>query len=136
VAQASTFPIKIDPIKKGLKMGKNASFSWSDYHESGPYEISLYQGLQLKSTLASGITSTQYTGKIPKSLDKGNYSILITPKNETLVSERYPVTLKKGTSPLLFVGVAALAGGGAFLAMPSPTESEDLPDPPGPPVEN
>ena len=70
VAQATVFPIKISPINKGLKIGKSTNISWSDYHESGPYEVSLYQGLQLKSKLATGLASTQYVGKIPKSLKK------------------------------------------------------------------
>ena len=144
VAQASTFPIKIMPIDKGLKIGKSNSISWTDYHESGPYDVSLFQGRQLKSKLATGVTSTRFTGVIPKSLEKGDYSILITPSDEEYLSERFPVTLRKGVSPLIFVGIAVVGGGGAFLAggggdvtPPSGggggTDTDALPDPPGPP---
>lgn len=146
VAQASTFPIRITPIDKGLKIGKTNNISWMDYHDSGPYDVSLYQGQQLKSKLATGLTSTRYSGQIPKSLEKGDYSILITPSDNDLLSDRYPVTLKKAISPLVFVGAAALAGGGAFLAGSGggdpvtpggggPT-ADGLPDPPGPPGGN
>ncbi len=146
IAQASTFPIKLMPLEKGLKIGKSNTISWVDYHDSGPYDISLYQGTQLKSKLASGLSTTRYTGQVPKSLEKGSYSILITPSNDKYLSERYPVTLKKGVSPLIFVGVAALAGGGAVLAGGSGgdpgtpggggTDGDGLPDPPGPPSGN
>lgn len=143
VAQASTFPIKIAPLDKGLKIGKTNSISWMDYHDSGPYDVSLFQGRQLKSKLATGLTSTRFTGEIPKSLEKGDYTIQITPSSERYLSELYPVSLKKAINPLIFVGIAVVGGGGAFLAGsgggdPGPgggggTTTDGLPDPPGPP---
>ena len=142
VAQATIFPIKISPIDKGLKIGKTNTISWMDYHGSGPYDVSLYQGTQLKSKLASGISTTSYTGEIAKSLVKGNYSILVTPSDDRFLSEQYPVTLKKAINPLIFVGAAALVGGGAFVATsggggdPPVITDTNLPDPPGPPSGN
>jgi len=139
VAQASTYPIQVMPLDKGLKIGKSNTISWTDYHESGPYDVSLYQGGQLKSKLATGLIGTRFNGLIPKSLEKGDYSVLITPSNEKYISERFPVLLKKGINPLIVVGVAVLGGGGVFLAAnggDSGSSDEELPDPPGPPSGN
>ncbi|WP_421764967.1 hypothetical protein [Ekhidna sp.] len=137
--EATRFPIELSDAPKNLKIGKNVNFSWFDYHEEGPYDVELYQGQLLKSTLAEGIESTSYSGKIPKSLDKGNYSIVVVPKGRSeLVSDKIPVVLKKGMNPLLIGGGVLLAGGVVGLAASSGGGEgvEVFDDPPNPPTGN
>ena len=135
--EATQFPIELSDAPKSLKIGKNANISWFDYHEEGPYDVKLYQGLQEKSTLAEGIESTSYSGKIPKSLEKGDYTIVVIPKGRSeLVSDKIPVLLKKGLNPLLIGGGVLLTGGIVGLAASGDRGkggADTFADPPDPP---
>lgn len=139
--EASKYPIEVTDLSNSLKAGKNTSIEWFDYHGEGPYKVEIYQGQLLSATLAEGVSSSSFSGKVPKSLDPGNYTVLITPtKNSNLASERYPVVLKKALNPLIFVGAAVLAGGGAYIATSGGGGGEggveSFEDPPGPPSGN
>ncbi|WP_425392098.1 hypothetical protein [Ekhidna sp.] len=138
--EATRFPVELSDAPKSLKIGKNTNISWFDYHEEGPYDVKLYQGQIEKTTLAEGLESTSYSGKIPKSLEKGNYSIQVIPRGRSeLISDKIPVLLKKGLNPLLIGGGVLLTGGIVGLAASGgggEGGSEVFADPPNPPDGN
>ncbi len=137
-ARASVFPVKIESVSSDvLKIGKKVEISWSDYHESGWYNIELYQEEELKKKLIGHHRGTTFETTLPKDLEKGNYELRVTPTNDPdLYSRGYRVLIKKPLNKILFLVPLAAAGGGFVLLSGGESgdgDSDRLIDPPGPP---
>lgn len=140
--EASIFPVRITTTAKKFKSGKNITIAWDDFHESGWYDVELYQDGLIRKTLVKNHRSTIYTADLPKKMDKGLYEVRVTPSNEKqLYSDNYAVDIKgSGGAGIFIIGGAALAGGGAFAAGlfggddpgGTTTGGTSLPDPPEP----
>lgn len=137
-AVATAFPVQITTTAKKFKKGKNITVSWEDFHDSGFYDIELYQEGYISKSLAKSHRGNSITTTLPKNLEKGTYEVRVTPSNrEELYSEDYPVTIKGGGKGVFFVAGGALAAGaGVFVLGGSSdgggTSTTSLPDPPTP----
>lgn len=136
-AVATAFPVQITTTAKKFKSGKNITISWDDFHESGFYDVELYQNGYINKSLAKSHRGTSLTTPLPKKLDKGEYQVRVTPSNrEELYSEDYLVTVKGGGKGILILAGGAVAGAGVFVLGGSDggggTADSSLPDPPNP----
>lgn len=135
-AEATVFPVQITTTAKKFKSGKNITISWDDFHESGWYDVELYQDGLIRKTLVKNHRSTIYTADLPKKMDKGVYEVRVTPSNEKeLYSDNYSVDIKSsGGAGIFVIGGAALVGGGVYVltAGEDPDGTTSLPDPPEP----
>jgi DUF971 family protein len=138
-AVATAFPVQITTTAKKFKSGKNITISWDDFHDSGFYDVDLYQNGYVNKSLAKSHRGNSLTTPLPKKLPKGTYEIRVTPSNRVeLYSEDYPVTVKGGGMGMLILAGGAAVGAGAFVLGGSDgggggggTDSS-LPDPPNP----
>ncbi len=140
---ATVFPVRItDGTDEKLKIGKDYSITWEDFHESGNYKIELLRNGSIYQILDRSFPGTTYNGVLPETITKGdNYSIRVTPvNNEELASEGYSVSVVKPVGLLVKIAPAVLAGGGAaayFLINTSGDDPTDFPETPGePPIGN
>lgn len=135
-AVATAFPVQITTTAKKFKSGKNITISWEDFHDSGFYDIELYQNSYISKSLAKSHKGNSITTPLPKKMDKGTYEVRVTPSNrEELYSEDYTVDIKTGSKAMVFVAGGVLAGAGVFVlggADPGGTSETGLPDPPSP----
>lgn len=130
---ATTFPVQITSTNKKMKKGKEVTISWQDFHESGWYDIEIYQNDFLFNKLIANHRGTSFTTTLPKKMPKGEYELRVTPTNQQeLFSEDYSVSIKSGKVGLIIGAGGALAGVvGALIILPiPPPQEEDLPIPP------
>ena len=112
---AVEFPVEITSTPSKFKSGKNVTISWTDFQDSGWYDVELYKNGSLIKSLAGNHRGTSLSTQLPKKMEKGAYQIRVTPSNEKkLYSEDYPVNVVGGSPLLLIVGGAA-AGAGVFV---------------------
>ena len=135
-AVATSFPVQITTTDNKFKPGKNITISWDDFHDSGFYDIELYQSGYVAKSLGKSHRGTTITASLPKNLEKGTYEVRVTPSNrEELYSDNYPVTINGGKGIFLIAG-GALAAGAGVLVLGGGDEGgvsdSGLPDPPTP----
>lgn len=138
---AVEFPVEITSTPSKFKSGKTITVSWTDFHDSGWYDVELYKNGSLVQALAGSHRGTTFSTQLPKKMEKGTYQIRVTPSNEKkLYSEDYSVAIGGGSPVLMIVGGAAAgagvfvltAGGGDSAPGGGGTGSTGLPDPPTP----
>ncbi|MFY0690214.1 MAG: hypothetical protein JXQ90_23775 [Cyclobacteriaceae bacterium] len=117
--RASEFPVKVvtKPNSK-WKAGKVVNIEWTDYLEAGWYDVELWQGGELKETLAESHRGLAIESTLPKALDKGkDYEVRVLPTNSKgRYSEMIPVMIV-GFNPWIAIGpaIGAVGTGGFFL---------------------
>ncbi len=135
-AVATAFPVQITTTAKKFKKGKNITVSWEDFHDSGFYDIELYQNGYITKSLAKSHRGTSITTTLPKNLEKGTYEVRVTPSNrEELYSEDYSVAIGGGGKGIFFIAGGALAAGAGVFVLGGgggDTSPSGLPDPPSP----
>lgn len=128
---ATIFPVQVTTNGDKLKRGKSIIISWNDFHESGWYDVDIYQRDILYQKLVGNHRGTSYTTILPKKMPKGEYEIRVTPTNQkNLVSEDYTVSIKSGKGGLIIGAGGVLAGAGVLLISGGDGSDSDLPVPP------
>ncbi len=131
--EATKFPVRITSTENKFKSGKSITISWEDYHESGWYDVELYEGGYISKTLASNYRGKLLSTSLPKKMTKGTYEVRVTPtNNKDLASDDFPVTIAAGGGAGVFIlAGGALAGAGVFV-LTQPDNPDSLPNPPDP----
>ncbi len=134
-AVATLFPVRVEEMENTkLKRGKSVLVSWNDYHESGWYNVDLYQNGEVKANLISNHRGLSYESELPKDLEKGGYEIRVVPSNdERLQSDGYPIVIKGASKALFILGPLVAAGGGFMILNGGESGEAQLPNSPGPP---
>ncbi|MEP0365837.1 MAG: hypothetical protein ABJN36_10150 [Cyclobacteriaceae bacterium] len=140
VAEATAFPVQVKIVGDKFKRGKKMTVSWTDYHESGWYDIEMYRGGTLFKSMVKNHRGTSYSVDLPKKMPKGEYEVRVTPTNDpNFYSEDQSVSVKGGKGGLVFVTLLAAGGGGAYVFLGGggddpggDTDTNSLPDPPTP----
>jgi hypothetical protein len=138
---ATTFPVEMLPSNaKTLKKGKSYTINWSDFNQSGTYDIELLKSGQVFQVLETNYSGTSYTSVIPKSTAKGSdYAIRVTPSSDRqLASEPFPVKIASKSGLIFAILPAVVVGaGGAYYFLNQDdsggSNSDDFPSPPAGP---
>ncbi|MEP4533457.1 MAG: hypothetical protein ABJ004_10240 [Cyclobacteriaceae bacterium] len=132
--KAVTFPVEVMLEKRKFKKGKKINVRWTDFHESGWYDLELYQNGESVHRLIGNHRGTYYSGKLPKDIKSGEYELRVTPSNEkTLHSEQMSVKVTSKGKGLVIGAGSILAGSGVFYLISNGNKEDDLPTPPGVP---
>ncbi|XOV93143.1 MAG: hypothetical protein ACFHWX_00240 [Bacteroidota bacterium] len=135
--EASTFPLVVRADSK-VKKGKGLLASWTGFNTNGPYKVELIDNMDRAITIAEE-NGTSANILLDKDLDKGNYTLRVTPGNNREAYGEAKLKIAGGLNPLLIIAPVALGGGAAayFLLGPTkPDDPEELPTPPDTPPTN
>ncbi len=113
---ATVFPITFtDNTSSKLKIGKEYTVEWDDFHSKGTYKIELLRNGSTYQILQRSYAGTSYSGILPESIVKGdNYQLKVTPvSDESLASEPYGVSVGKPVGLAVKIAPIIAAGGGA-----------------------
>lgn len=136
--KASVFPIKADLKEKpSFRRGKEIDISWTDYHNSGPYDVELRRGDDVIE-MAKNVSANEITTALPKDMEKADDYILQikTANNTRYDSDPIPVQIKnKIPLGILLSGAAVGVGVPIFFIAGGnePPTDEGFADPPGEP---
>ena len=129
--EATTFPLVVRGDNK-VKKGKNLVASWTGYNSSGPYKVELIDNLDRAITLAEE-NGTTVNRALDKDIEKGSYTLRVTPGNNREAYGEMAVKVVGGLNPLFIIAPVALGGGAAaylVLGGGGEPEPDGLPDPP------
>ena len=130
--EATTFPLVVRGDSK-VKKGKNLVASWTGYNSNGPYKVELIDNLDRAITLAEE-NGTSVNRVLDKDIEKGSYTLRVTPGNNREAYGEMAVKVAGGLNPLFIIAPVALGGGAAaYLVLGGGDDEEPsgLPDPPG-----
>ncbi|MEO9476461.1 MAG: hypothetical protein ABJG41_13045 [Cyclobacteriaceae bacterium] len=134
--KAVTFPVEVTMEKRKFKKGKKINVRWTDFHESGWYDLELYQNGVSVHRLIGNHRGTYYSGKLPKNIKSGGYELRVTPSNEkALHSEQMSVKIASKGKGLAIGAGSILAGSGVFYLISNSNKEGNLPTPPGVPAD-
>ncbi|CAN0000354.1 unnamed protein product, partial [Chrysoparadoxa australica] len=132
--EATTFPLTVSGDNK-VKPGKQLSVRWQGYNVDGPFKVELINSFD--KIMIGEENSNSLTKILDKDIDKGNYTLRVTPTRSPDSYGEMDLKVSGGVSPLLIIAPVALGGGAAAYFLlggdDTPEEPGGLPDPPADP---
>ena len=141
VANSTYFPVRLSKSTT-RKFRKNKEFQivWEDYNELGSYQIDLYQNDSLMITLAKDFIGNDFSGKFPKGVKPGKYTLVVSPSDDiALRSDDYRVSVTRNITTIVALSAVLVGTTGYFILQGEGGSGGDssggdsLPDPPGSP---
>lgn len=105
-----------------LRRGKNFTIKWAGGDKNLPLKLELIKNGQPVQFIGEESNTGYFVGKIPKTTEKGTYTIKLTSTGEIKESSPFVV---KGKVPVIFKILPFLGLGGAAAFLLKPTESKE-----------